>query len=45
MEVELAVEDMREILQNIKRNHDASIGISWVTIQLEIVEYLKEKKG
>lgn len=40
MDVELSILDAADILQDIYRNHDASIGVNWEVIRTHIEMYL-----
>lgn len=39
----LTITEQRQILKNLERNHDATIGVNWETIESEI-DYLLENK-
>jgi len=36
--------DYREILQKVKSEHDASIGINWEVLEYHMVSYIEENK-
>lgn len=40
----LSERDCREILDSIKRTHDASIGVNWEVIDSHIEKFLAERK-
>lgn len=41
---QLTDREYREIIQNVKRNHDCNIGITWDVITSEIASYRAEKE-
>lgn len=43
LEYDLEEDDAREILSNIKRQHDATIGVNWDVIECHIEFYLAER--
>ena len=42
-DVKLTDEDCMEILENVENNHDASMGVSWDTIEIYIEEFLDNR--
>ncbi len=41
----LTNEEAREVLEDVKHGHDASIGINWDVIDFHIEEFMREKEG
>ena len=43
MNIELTIDEARDILQEVARRHDASIGIDWIVIESHIDMWVYER--
>ena len=43
--IDLSIQDAKQILKNLDRNHDATIGINWGVIDFVTDNYIETTRG